>query len=66
MWYSILDKVITPDGRHARISVEDATILYENAPLEALMKIARNVRIIHNPEQIITYLVDRNVNYTNI
>ena len=66
MWYSILDRVITPEGTHARISVEDATILYENAPLEALMKIARNVRLIHNPEQIITYLVDRNVNYTNI
>jgi len=66
MWYSILDRVITPEGTHARISVEDATILYENAPLEALMKIARSVRLIHNPEQIITYLVDRNVNYTNI
>ena len=66
MWNSILDSVITPDGEHARITVEDATILYENAPLEALMKVARNVRRIHNPDEIITYLVDRNVNYTNI
>lgn len=66
MWKSILDNVITPDGRHARISVDDATFLYENAPLEALMKVARNVRRIHNPDGIITYLVDRNVNYTNI
>ena len=66
MWKSILDNVITPDGSHARISVDDATFLYENAPLEALMKVARNVRRIHNPDGIITYLVDRNVNYTNI
>lgn len=66
MWHSILDGIITPDGKHARVTVEDATFLYENAPLEALMKVARNVRRIHNPDEIITYLVDRNVNYTNI
>ncbi|RCH73454.1 MAG: CofH family radical SAM protein [Candidatus Poseidoniales archaeon] len=66
MWHSILDGVITPDGKHARVTVEDATFLYENAPLEALMKVARNIRRIHNPDEIITYLVDRNVNYTNI
>ncbi len=66
MWHSILDSVITPDGKHARVTVEDATFLYENAPLEALMKVARNIRRIHNPDEIITYLVDRNVNYTNI
>jgi len=66
MWKSVLDNVITPDGRHARITVDDASLLYEKAPLEALMKVARNVRRIHNPDAIITYLVDRNVNYTNI
>ncbi len=66
MWHSILDGVITPDGKHARVTVEDATFLYENAPLEALMKVARKIRRIHNPDEIITYLVDRNVNYTNI
>ena len=66
MWHSILAGVITPDRKHARVTVEDATFLYENAPLEALMKVARNIRRIHNPDEIITYLVDRNVNYTNI
>ena len=66
MWKSILDKVIPAEGIHGRISVEDATYLYDNAPLEALMKVARKVRRIHNPDEIITYLVDRNVNYTNI
>ena len=66
MWHTILAGVITPDRKHARVTVEDATFLYENAPLEALMKVARNIRRIHNPDEIITYLVDRNVNYTNI
>ena len=66
MWQSILDKVIPAEGVHDRISVDDATYLYDNAPLEALMKVARKVRRIHNPGEIITYLVDRNVNYTNI
>jgi len=66
MWHSILAGVITPDRKHARVTVEDATFLYENAPLEALMKVARKIRRIHNPDEIITYLVDRNVNYTNI
>ena len=66
MWQSILDKVIPAEGVHDRISGDDATYLYDNAPLEALMKVARKVRRIHNPGEIITYLVDRNVNYTNI
>ena len=64
-WKSILDTVIV-EGRHEPISIDDCLELYHNAPQPALSKIANAVRQIHNPGNHVTYLVDRNVNYTNI
>ena len=54
------------DGRHQSISVEECLELYLNAPQPALSKVASRVRKIHNPGGKVTYLVDRNINYTNI
>ena len=37
-----------------------------NAPLEELMFVANKLRQIHNPGKIVGWMIDRNVNITNI
>lgn len=50
----------------ARIAFEDAVALYECAPSEDLRTAATLVRNRHADASVATYLVDRNVNYTNV
>jgi len=49
-----------------RISEEEALLLLGNAPLPELSVAATRARWRHNPARRVTYIVDRNVNYTNI
>ena len=49
-----------------RLSVEDALVLYDEADLSELMHIASIQRRMRVPGNHVTYLVDRNVNYTNV
>lgn len=49
-----------------RISDEEALKLYENAPLAELILRAEEIRYSWNPEKKVTYLIDRNINYTNV
>jgi cyclic dehypoxanthinyl futalosine synthase len=49
-----------------RLSFEDADLVYRTADLEDLRATAVVVRDRHNPPGRATYLVDRNVNYTNV
>ncbi len=49
-----------------RISEEEALLLYTEAPFHALGEAADNVRRTRYPEGIVTYLIDRNINYTNV
>ncbi len=58
----IFDKVID----RKRISEEEALFLFENADLNTLGLIANSVRKDKHPDGIVTFVVDRNVNYTNV
>ena len=49
-----------------RLSVEDAVILYRDAPLHSLRSAANIRRKQMLPSGEVTYLIDRNINYTNI
>jgi len=49
-----------------RLSKDDAVELYENAPLHQLMQAAHHRRMAMHPSGKVTYLVDRNINYTNV
>ena len=49
-----------------RLSVEDTLILYREAPLHALRSAANRRRFAMHPDGEVTYLVDRNINYTNV
>jgi cyclic dehypoxanthinyl futalosine synthase len=59
---SILDRAA--DG--VRITPEEALDLYVDAPLHALGKAADAVRRRRFPDNVATYLIDRNINYTNV
>jgi len=50
----------------SRLSIEDALILYEEANLTDLMHVATIHRRLRVPGNHVSYLVDRNVNYTNV
>ena len=49
-----------------RLSIEEASEIYENAPLHELTMAADIRRKKLHPDGKVTYLVDRNVNYTNV
>jgi cyclic dehypoxanthinyl futalosine synthase len=44
----------------------DALELYERASLLELGELADTVRWRHHPETVVTYIIDRNINYTNV
>jgi cyclic dehypoxanthinyl futalosine synthase len=48
-----------------RISPAEALRLHEEAPLDWLGALAHEVRLRLNPDPVVTYNVDRNINYTN-
>jgi cyclic dehypoxanthinyl futalosine synthase len=52
------------DGQ--RISPDEALRLYTDAPLHALGRAADAVRRRRYPDNIATYIIDRNINYTNV
>ena len=64
------DKTITAlaDGIRAgrRLSAGEALELYHHAPLPLLGELADEVRWRKHPDGIVTYIIDRNVNYTNV
>ena len=68
-WQSILQRQQGWTKEEAdlfRLSIDEATELYNNAPLHELTMAADNRRRQLYPDGVVTYLVDRNVNYTNV
>jgi cyclic dehypoxanthinyl futalosine synthase len=53
--------------RHGgRVTADDALELYHRAPLPLLGALADGIRARKHPDRIVTYIIDRNVNYTNV
>ena len=50
----------------ARISGDEALGLWHEAPLPLLGALADGIRARKHPERVVTYIIDRNVNYTNV
>ena len=63
-WRSILRSQCSENP--PRLSVEDAVSLYDSADINELMHAAMLRRRSQVPGNEVTYLVDRNVNYTNV
>jgi cyclic dehypoxanthinyl futalosine synthase len=49
-----------------RLSADEALDLYRRAPTATLGRLADAVRARKHPDRIVTYIIDRNVNYTNV
>ena len=49
-----------------RLSLEDGLRLWDEAATEDLRRTADAIRVRLHPEGVVTYLVDRNINYTNV
>jgi cyclic dehypoxanthinyl futalosine synthase len=50
----------------SRISAAEALELYRHAPTHLLGRLADAIRAQKHPERHVTYIIDRNVNYTNV
>ncbi len=61
-----LDEAIYAAQRGDRLSMEAALILYEQGDLTTLGQLAQTARFRRNPDPVVTYAVDRNINYTNV
>src|SRR5215471_17059348 len=59
---SLADKV----RAGARLDADEALALYRNAPTPLLGQLADSVRQRKHPDGVVSYIIDRNVNYTNI
>jgi cyclic dehypoxanthinyl futalosine synthase len=58
----ILDNVL--DGQ--RLTVDDCTTLLESYDVAAIGAAADEIRQRRHPDNIVTYIIDRNINYTNV
>ena len=68
-WRNILDRQQswTKDNSQSyRLTEDEAVELYRNAPLHELMRSANKRRISMLSTNKVTFLVDRNINYTNV
>ncbi|MCP4718413.1 MAG: dehypoxanthine futalosine cyclase [Desulfobacteraceae bacterium] len=63
---SHLNKIIKKIEENQRIDSKEALDLYQNADLLTLGSLANQKRFFLHPEKDVTYVVDRNINYTNI
>ena len=58
----LVEKVRTGE----RVSADEALELYRLAPTSVLGRLADEIRQRKHPAGVVTYIIDRNVNYTNI
>ncbi len=62
----MISKIVEKIRSNGRIDKEEALTLYRQAPLNLLGQLADEVRRRLHPEPVVTYVIDRNINYTNI
>jgi cyclic dehypoxanthinyl futalosine synthase len=62
-WQDILE---TQVSEAPRLTVQEAVVLYRDAPLHELRNAAHARRLAINGDREVTYLIDRNINYTNV
>ncbi|MDA1306188.1 MAG: dehypoxanthine futalosine cyclase [Acidobacteria bacterium] len=58
----IADKLVAG----GRLTRDEARELYLDAPTALLGRLADRARLLRHPERVVTYIIDRNVNYTNV
>jgi cyclic dehypoxanthinyl futalosine synthase len=61
-----IDALLSDSAAGGRLSPEEAMRLYAEAPVLELGAAADARRRMLHPEDVVTYIIDRNVNYTNV
>lgn len=66
MSVSQMEEIAAKVRAGGRVAPEEGLHLLQKADLLELGALAKEVRFRHNPEPIVTYVVDTNLNYTNV
>src|SRR5216110_2838700 len=61
-----IEPIIRKVGEGGRVNADEALDLYRRAPTPLLGRLADAIRGRKHPAGIVTYIIDRNVNYTNV
>jgi cyclic dehypoxanthinyl futalosine synthase len=61
-----IDAILQRAAGGGRITPDEALLLYTEAPFHALGEAADAVRRRRYPDNVVTYIIDRNINYTNV
>jgi cyclic dehypoxanthinyl futalosine synthase len=61
-----IEKLASKIRANERVTGDEALELYRHAPTFLLGRLADAVRARKHPQPIVTYIIDRNVNYTNV
>jgi cyclic dehypoxanthinyl futalosine synthase len=61
-----LDSIVAKAADGGRLDGAEALRLYREAPTAVLGRLADAMRARKHPERVVTYIIDRNVNYTNV
>jgi cyclic dehypoxanthinyl futalosine synthase len=62
----MFEEIATRVDGGGRVSAEEALDLYRHAPTHLLGRLADTVRARKHPDRVVSYIIDRNVNYTNV
>src|SRR6187401_597669 len=60
------DAIVAKVMQGGRINAAEALALYRDGPTHLLGSLADGIRARKHPDRIVTYIIDRNVNYTNV
>ena len=58
-----LERKVSAGGR---VDANEALALYRHAPTHVLGRLSDQIRMRKHPDRTVTYIIDRNVNYTNV
>src|SRR3970282_421980 len=61
-----VDQIVPKVMAGGRVTAAEALELYRHAPTHLLGRVADTIRSRKHPDGVVTYIIDRNVNYTNI
>jgi cyclic dehypoxanthinyl futalosine synthase len=61
-----IQKIIRKVENGERVDADEAVALYLHAPTHVLGRLADDIRVRKHPDGLVTYIIDRNVNYTNV
>jgi cyclic dehypoxanthinyl futalosine synthase len=61
-----VDQIVKNVRAGGRVSADEARVLYLEAPTAALGRLADGIRARKHGDGVVTYIIDRNVNYTNV